>query len=457
MWGFQRTFRLGVEMGVTSSLSNLGTSVEPVVFLIGVSRTGGVGHPICIEPEDGLLALEDFSRLTIRAGQLYELDPDSKLIISATWLHERRQQRTLERAFGNAIAEILERKIGGGIRFFVANPTLVDQHHVYTAIGIPARVLVQTPRLSKRKAADGRIPVTGSLVQGAVDELLRVSARALLEPDAGAGADIGIEPADIARVAGRALTGAAVTLAGNVYGPPFYDALNWVSTTSYEQRVGLGRLVIADPGSEYVDRILTLRDSIPVTETRTLRKMLELSSRRRASLLTDGARVYGLGHMRDDYDPVSESVFEVVVVGHGSWDLRHAETTLMTVRNGAPHLPQPRLSRHRFDDITHRVFASTGGCDSDAVWELAMAAADARYGTMVVVSATAATEAERLRSQALTVEPGRLAPDVVRQVTSIDGAVLVDPNAACHAIGVILDGTAAREGDRSRGPATTPR
>jgi len=33
----------------------------------------------------------------------------------------------------------------------------------------------------------------------------------------------------------------------------------------------------------------------------------------------------------------------------------------------------------------------------------------------------------------------------------IDGAVLVDPSGRCHAIGVILDGAATGEGDRSRG------
>src|SRR5260370_30101632 len=57
----------------------------------------------------------------------------------------------------------------------------------------------------------------------------------------------------------------------------------------------------------------------------------------------------------------------------------------------------------------------------------------------------------RCAGQALTVEPTRLDDSVVGQVTGIDGAVLVDPSGYCDAIGVILDGTAAGEGDRSRG------
>jgi hypothetical protein len=366
-------------------------------------------------------------------------------------LHKRYQQRTRERAFGSAIAEVLASKIGAGIKFFVALPTVVDQYHVYTAIGIPAAMLLETPKLESTVGPDGRSKVTGSLAQGAVSELLRACTRELREPDPGTGLGLGVEPGDVARSAGEALTASAVALAGNVYGPPFYDAINKLSTTRYEQRIGIGRLVVASPDSTFVDRALTLREPVHVTETRTLRKLLETSSSRGASLLVDGAKAYGLGQVHDDYDPISESVFEVSVMGHGNWDLRHAGIQLMTVENGAPRLPQQRLSREKFEDVAGRVFAPSVGCDTDALWDLAMAAADAEHGTMLVVSATAAIEAERLGHQALTVDPAPLPVPIVRQVARIDGAILVDPSGACHAVGVILDGTADGEGDRARG------
>ncbi len=60
-------------------------------------------------------------------------------------------------------------------------------------------------------------------------------------------------------------------------------------------------------------------------------------------------------------------------------------------------------------------------------------------------------EAARLGSQAFRVKPQRLSRASVGQVTGIDGAVLVDPVGRCHAIGVILDGMATAQGDRSRG------
>ena len=402
---------------------------------------------MCVEPEDGPIVPADFDGLHDRATDLFDQDPDSKLRISTAWIHERRQQETRHRAYGTAIGEVLEARLGPGLRFFVAPPAPVDQYMVFTALGLPERVLDETPRLSSTVAAD-RYPVTQSLVRGAVDEILRISNRALYEPNPGADLDIGADPAEVAKAAGKALTRSAATLAGNVMGSELFEGLNRVVTTLYERRVGIGSLLLADRGSEHVDRSVTLQEPVPVGDTRTLRKLLETSSRRGESLLTDGSEAYGLGRQRADYPATSESVFQLLVVGDGTWELHHAGVPLVIVQFGTPRLPGQPLQRHRLDDIAGRVF---GECDTDALWALATAAAEAEHGTMLVVSESAAAEAARLESQALTIEPTRLDDSLVRQVTRIDGAVLVDPSGQCHAIGVILDGTAAGEGDRSRG------
>jgi hypothetical protein len=447
MWGFQRTFRSAVERALQRSLEVLGVAVEPTVFLIGLLREGGSGHPLCVEPEDGPIVPADFDGLRNRATELYAQDPDSKLLVSAAWIRERRQQGIRHRAYGTAIGEVLEARLGPGLRFFVSLPTPVDQHMVFTAVGLPEWVLDDTPHLSS-EVAGYRYPVTQSLVRGAIDEILRVSSRTLYEPDAGADLDIGADPADVAKVAGRVLTRSATVLAGNDMGPDLFDGLNRVATTRYERRVGIGSLLLAEARSEHVDRSVTLRAPVPVGETRTLRKLLETSSQRGESLLTDGSVAYGLGRQRADYPEGSESVFQLLVVGDGVWELHHASVPLATVQFGVPRLPEQQLRRERLDDIAGRVFRE---CDSDALWVLATTAADAEHGTMLVISERAAEEAARLGSQALTIEPTKLDDSLVRQVTGIDGAVLVDPSGCCHAIGVILDGTATGAGDRSRG------
>lgn len=448
MWGHQAHFRISAELATERALAQLGHSVDPVVLLIGLVRPGGVGHPICIEPEDGPLNPGDFDGLAERAEEIRASDPESKMWHSDVRLHELRRQWIQDRAYGKAIAKFLERKLGG--RFFVAQPTLVNDHYVYAAVGLPDAVVDEAPSLSTETSSDGRISITRSLLQGAMDEILRKLSVALLEPDPGSSLAIGIEPGDVARAAGQSLTQSAVFLATDQPGSLF-DAMNEVSTTRYEKRAGLGRLIVVNPSSTVIDGWLTLENAVPVRETRTMRKLLETSSGTGAALLTDGAAVYGLGIIRDDYDPSAESVFEVLVSGPGTWDLRHAGTPLMSVRNGAPYLPAQLLSRERFENIAGRVFAAAGGFDVEALWDLAMAASEAEHGTMLVVSAGAAVEAQRLRGQALTVRHTRPSAALIRQVTTIDGAVLVGPDASLVAIGVILDGTAIERGDRSRG------
>ena len=44
-----------------------------------------------------------------------------------------------------------------------------------------------------------------------------------------------------------------------------------------------------------------------------------------------------------------------------------------------------------------------------------------------------------------------LSPELIERISGIDGAVLLDRDCKCHAIGVILDGMASQSGDPSRG------
>ena len=447
IWDFQSSFRRSVETALHESLEALGVTVEPTVFLIGLLREGRSGPRLCVEPQDGPIVAGDFAGLHDRAAELYHQNVDSQLTFAAERLQEKRKQAGMERAYGTAISEVLEATLGPGMRFFVGLPTPVDQHSVFVATGLPEWVLDDTAHLSSKVAADRHL-VGQSLIRGAVGEVLRLSSRALYEPYLGAGADIGVDPADVARAAGRALTRSAVILSGNEMWPDLFDGMNRVATTRYERRVGIGSLLLVDARSPHVERALRLRQPVPIDETSTVRRLLETSSRHGESLLTDGSVVYGLGRLRADYPKASESVFQLLVVGDGVWELHHGGDPLATVQFGAPRLPDQQLRRERLDDIASRVFREW---DSDALWALATAAADAEHGTMLVVSQGAATEAARLASQALTVEPTRLDDSLVRQVTGIDGAVLVDPSGRCHAIGVILDGTATSGGDRSRG------
>ena len=69
---------------------------------------------------------------------------------------------------------------------------------------------------------------------------------------------------------------------------------------------------------------------------------------------------------------------------------------------------------------------------------------------MLVIS-SAAVEAERLANQGTRVKAFRLDSKMLTQLTAIDGAVLIDVEGNCHAIGVILDGLSNPRCSPSRG------
>ncbi|HQU43468.1 MAG TPA: diadenylate cyclase, partial [Pirellulales bacterium] len=74
-----------------------------------------------------------------------------------------------------------------------------------------------------------------------------------------------------------------------------------------------------------------------------------------------------------------------------------------------------------------------------------------KHGALLVISEGAAQEADRLANDCTRIRPASLDVETFARVTRIDGAVLLDPQGNCHAIGVILDGLASAKGDPARG------
>ena len=59
---------------------------------------------------------------------------------------------------------------------------------------------------------------------------------------------------------------------------------------------------------------------------------------------------------------------------------------------------------------------------------------------MLVISDDAINESKRLSKQCFKLRSLKLTTKIIQQITSIDGAVLLDRDSNCHAICVILDG-----------------
>ena len=85
------------------------------------------------------------------------------------------------------------------------------------------------------------------------------------------------------------------------------------------------------------------------------------------------------------------------------------------------------------------------------IWRIVNESAKQKHGTLIIISGEAEKESKRLEQQSTKIEPTLLDEDLMWKVTSIDGAVLLDPSGMCHSIGVILDGLSVPKGDPARG------
>lgn len=447
MWGFQDTFRGALNIEVKSVLESIGFNGNPQTTLVGFQVAGQHDYSICIEQGQNLFQpsdLADIKKLTI---QKYKDNPESQTIISDRRSHENNQKRLFKRMRADALQETLGALPGQGKRmFFAATSVRVGDYEVHVIISVDRAAVSAVPQI--KTTLRDRYSIHPSLFHSVMSRMLGLAARSLYFPDPGAGMTIfGAGSREVVRTATESLMRDIAYCTGYWFGSDNDTLMNDLSALPYEGREGSGRLVFASSDNPAVDVSVKLKFPVSARNTLAVRKLLEASGPE-ADVLSDGEKVYGLGLVKDDYDPATETVFVVTFTSRGTWELSHADLVLFTVKNGVPRLPAHVLDVDYLSDLAERLFSDV---DNEALLEAARAAGEHRHGAMLVISQDAAGEARRLSPQSWSVEPNRLSPDLVTQLTDMDGAVLVDPHGMCHAIGVILDGTARGEGDPARG------
>jgi hypothetical protein len=452
MWGFQPHFRNGLERAARGAFEQIGLGLGTRAFLVGFTDVPGNAFPECFEPEHDPLAEVDLSAAVVEARRRYEESDKSR-----TMYGSRRHHEAIHRGYLDAFrAEVIRESLsdsphGAELTFFVGRSALVDgAYEVHPILAVPTDRWAAKPSLSRRQEDDYQL--TPSFQHALIHELLAAATDDLSRshpPE-----DFSLRWSDrseLIRKAARVFVHSVCVsaLGGAGFCSDLTAALDELSAQPYEGRTGAGALLLASKTSPHVESVLDFVNPVPLSQTRALRKALEMS-KGQYGLLTDGTGVYGLARLRSTYDTTNESVFVFTVQSRGVWELRHGEVPLLRVANTRPELPEPPLSDEHFKSVVRRLFPNGEG-DPDVLWRLAEGASNSPHGTLLVVHRNARDEAERLTPQAQQVLPRELHQRLLSAVTSIDGAVLVDPAGTCHAVGVILDGHASGRGDSSRG------
>ncbi len=449
MWEHQSLFRVSAQLFAEGIFNLLDRNLRPEIFLLGFASAKEADDPdaVVIEPASTRYSPNDFQDVKAHAatleanagpqGSVYHLHPNDHDRLEKQHWYELVCQAT-EVTLRTLTAARHENR-----RSFSAVPVSLQGYLVMVVLQLSADCYDGYYALPK--SGGGRV---SNLPHAAVLEFLHDCSRALRESDT-ADNDQPVLDRDyneVLRSAGRRLM-LRVAPAGT-HG--LYDACNGVAALRHEGDEGIGTMLVSRRLHPSIVPVLTLETPAPMRDHRSIRKLLELSEGHTA-LISDASHVFGLGQLVPESDPQFEPLVTVHFTNHYSWEMSHAGHVLMRVVSNTPRMPQGRVAENNFARIIRIVFAGLDADSTGYLWDLAQKASTQPTGTILVISAGAAQEAKRLARQCFRVVPRIMTPSVLRLVTNIDGAVLIEPNGMCYAIGAILDGLATEKGDSSRG------
>jgi hypothetical protein len=447
MWDGQRAFRHLAEADARELLRELDERLRPTVILVGIHwDDAGEGPAVLVEPadEEGLSAR--LAGVRARARTAPHVDRPTRGIADP-----RLAMGTTKEAPRLALLETLQDALAShdeatGRASFCSLPQPVGAYMVAIVVQLDARARAAHGLGAAGDRARSDEPFR-SLLEAAIDEFLVECSLALTHPEMGRYGVTSHEVPDLLRAAGKKLMhGPGRRMHGML---DLYDICTTISTMRYEGGDSVGGLLVAPRHGVGVQVGLALRHPVSLRAYRTVRKLLEISGGDAMLLCADG-EIYGLGALDPSAD-AGDRHYRIAFTGHHRWRLALGPRVLMEVSYGQPRLPKERIDPAAFRRLVESTFPGIDRGAAERLWALVVEAAQQRHGTMVVVSAGAEAEAARLGHQGISIEPVSLSPELMRLVTAIDGAVLIDPTNRCHAIGTILDGRASSFGDPSRG------
>lgn len=451
MWGYQQHFQHSLNFEAERLFEQIDSRLKPKVFLLGLLVDEREDrHRVCLEPEDCGYRIGSFSTVNKLAQELEQVDEEGQIFHTHPIAQENHTKRISNKALIEATSKILKREdIYGKTEKFISYPTYIDGFLVFAILEIQKDALNRHYSLTKNKFND-RFIISRSFIESAIDTYLKECSNALKDPHRGIGA-IERQSDEMLRESAKQFMYSISQAGGNFEGlHGLYEACNTIAAMKYEGAEGLGKMIIAKKDHQNIRLTLQLEDPIRVSDFRKVRKFLELSTED-SLIISDSAFIYGLGEQRGKYNPKDESLFVINFISHYKWEVLHDNNPMMIVEYKQPNIPKDRIDRDKFYSDFKRVFLDIEKNQLDDLWDITIQATKQKHGTMLVISDKAKEESVRLGKQSFALKPLKLTTNIIHQITSIDGSVLIDRDSVCYAIGVILDGLATEKGDSSRG------
>ena len=457
MWGYQTHFRMGQEVVAQRVFGLVDERFDPQLFLVGILLEEQSGwHRACVEPEkDFWIKSKDFDRTKKVAEKIRSSYADSKIIQGHTIAQESHDENLARRSIRDAIRQIINAKADkpSDLSYFVSYPSRVGNYLVSAVLGVQSSVLEAHPSLQKDRVPIHKYldeSVRTSFIDAVIHRYLDKISGELQLPNPG----IGFSEINAAEILRDAANSFMTGLAYRAEQSPkdwqgLFSACNKIASTYYEKAVGTGTLILARKNHPDLKHFVEFTNPIGLQVTRAARKLLQLASRKLA-LHTDASDIYGLARI-ENYLEANEDLFIIRFLGHSHWQVTHGDQILMRVKFGEPYLIKPPFSIDKLRQDLRRIFHKITDKQIVRIINLVQEAEKEKHGTMLLISADARKESERLRNQGTPIQPKRIRPELLKNLTPIDGAVILNEKATCYSIGTILDGIASPKGNPARG------
>lgn len=232
-----------------------------------------------------------------------------------------------------------------------------------------------------------------------------------------------------------------------------HNDINVLSALKYEKSECNGNLIICKDITVVLEKIdIKFDDSISLMYHKKIRKLLEIA-KDDMFLIGNSRSVFGF-ITQESLGKLSFLVgYEIKIHGALNWsvlELKEAGKQFIPIIQCKDSLYQYAQVKFDDKDFCCELKNKFPNADTQKLTEIVRAAIQQKHGTTIVIAENADDEAKRLAFSGFKITPFDCVK-MIKHITSIDGAVLIDTNGVCYAIGVILDGTTSKTEDISNG------
>ena len=472
MWEHQHNTQNEIQSYAEELFKNISPKLDPRVFLLGILREKRDDClPICIEPENCGVNVESFKDVDILAKSIWENDSRRNKFVTGHYMSNY-QLAIKQDSVCNAVQQVIDQNSNRNTISFVSRSVNVEDFEVFVVLQLDKHIYSSFYNLCPRAPAieslydsSGNLhpcePIPPSLLNSLIQTFLNEALPTLYRPHAlRASQSINTDKREVMRISATNFVGSAINAVRNPKLFPatnpytnlidFFNIFDNISALNYEGDASMGTIIICDEKHPNLDIRLKLATPISLHNFKKVRKLLEMASRDLA-LWSEGHQILGLGKQQGNYNESGQSLLSIHFSGSRKWKLIHGQHTMLVVEYGDPGLPRPKVNKETFNDLLQRMFDEATPDDLAKIWSIVNVATSQKHGALLIISSDGAGESKRLKNQSTEIKPTKLDESLVRNVTSIDGAVLLDVTGTCYSIGVILDGIATAKGNPERG------